>query len=125
MYCRMSSNKSARIFRFAASSAANPTSLNTLSLPWVTCIPLASLPRLAIALGRSVTLPANLDVVLGRLLRFLLERVEYINYILELSDIENTVGIGNMNANFIDTGTNRGHWPKVSRLLSPLHRSQL
>jgi len=49
------------------------------------------LPRLAIALGRSVTLPANLDVVLGRLLRFLLERVEYINHLLELSDIENTV----------------------------------
>jgi len=51
------------------------------------------LPRLAIALGRSVTLPTNLDVVLGRLLRFLLERVEYINRLLELSDIENTVGM--------------------------------
>src|SRR3990170_2955287 len=91
MYCRKSSNKSARTFRFAASSAPNPTSLNTLSLPWVACISLALLPRLAIVPGRSITLPTDLDVLLGRLLRFLLERVEYINYLLELSDIENTV----------------------------------
>src|SRR3989304_2330150 len=98
MYCRKSSNKSARTFRFAASSAANPTSLNTLSLPWVTCIPLASLPRLAIALGRFVTLPANLDVVLGRLLGFLLERKDYIICLLKLIDIENTVGIGKVDA---------------------------
>src|SRR3989338_1640751 len=125
MYCRMSRNKSARTFRFAASSAANPTSLNTLSLPWVTCIPLALLPCLAIALGRFVTLPANLDVVLGRLLRFLLERVEYINHLLELSDIENTVGIGKVDANFVDTGTHRGNGLEVSWLLSPLHRSQI
>jgi hypothetical protein len=44
----------------------------------VSRIPLASWLRLPTVLGRSVTLPANLDVVLGRFLRFLLERVEYI-----------------------------------------------
>ena len=54
---------------------------------------------------RSITLPANLDVVLGRLLRFLLERVEYINCLLELGNIENTIGIVSMNANFLTTRT--------------------
>src|SRR3990172_8347036 len=125
MYCRKSSNKSARTFRFAASSAPNPTSVNTLSLPWVTCLSLALLPRLAIVPGRSITLPANLDVVLGRLLRFLLERVEYINYLLELCDIKDTIGIVNMNADFVNAGTDRGYRLEVRWLLSPLHRSQL
>src|SRR2546425_5633437 len=124
MYSRKSSSKSALTFRFAASSASNPTSSNTLSLPWVTCIPLALWLRLAAALGRSITLPANLDVVLGRFFDFLLERVEYINGLLKLSDIENTIGILSMNPNFVDAGTDRGNRLEVGWLLSPLHRSQ-
>jgi hypothetical protein len=71
----------------------------------VSRIPLASWLRLPTVLGRSITLPANLDVVLGRFLRFLLERVEYINCLLKFGDIENTIGISSMNANFVDAGT--------------------
>jgi hypothetical protein len=120
MYCRKSSSKSALTFRFAASSASNPTSSNTLSLPGVTCVPLASWPCFAMLLDRSITLPANLDVVLGRLLRFLLERVEYINCPLELGDIENTIGIVSMNANFVDAGTDGGNRFEVGRVLFPV-----
>src|SRR5688572_25860909 len=124
MYCRKSSSKSALIFKFAASSASNPTSSNTLSLPRMSCIPLASW-RLATVLRRSITLLANLDVVLGRFLRFLLERVEYINCLLKLSDIENTIRVVSMNANFVDPGTHRGNRLEVGWFLSPLHRAQL
>src|SRR5919106_4873686 len=71
-------------------------------------------------LGCFVTLPANLDVVLGRPLRFLLERVEYINCLLKLGDIENTIGIVNMNANFIDAGTDGENRLEVPLVLVPV-----
>ena len=54
-----------------------------------------------------LTLPANLDVVLHCVLRFLMERVEYINCFLELGNIENTIGIISMNTNFLTTRTHR------------------
>jgi hypothetical protein len=45
-----------------------------------------------------------------------LERVEYIDYLLELGDIENTVGIVSMNANFVGAGTDRGNRLEVGWL---------
>src|SRR5712692_1484308 len=124
MYWRKSSIKSARTFRLAASSAAKPRSSNTLSLPGMICrsLPLLSRPSASL-LDRLIALPANREVVLGRLLCFLGECVEYIDCLLELRDIENPVGIIGLNANFIGTRTNYGHGFEITWILSPLHRS--
>jgi hypothetical protein len=124
IYCRKSSIKSARIFRFAASSAGNPTSSKTLPVPCVTCTFLPSLPLLSIVLGHLITLPAKLDVAFGRLLRLFLERVEYINGLLELCYVKNSVSLPSMNANFINTRTDRRHRSEVAWILSPLDRLQ-
>src|SRR6184192_651482 len=104
---RKSSIKSARIFRLAASAASKPRSSNTLSLPWMICRSLPSLSRRAARLlDRLIALPASREVVLGRLLCFLLECMEYIDGLLKLRDIEHPVGIVGLNANFVGAWTN-------------------
>src|SRR5216684_4188753 len=105
MYHRKSSIKSARTLRLAASSASNPRSSKTLSLPrmtWVLCLWLSGPAR---ALRLFVALPAKGDVVLGCLLGFLLEGIEHIDGLLKLGDREHTVCLVGLKAKFI------GPWP--------------
>src|SRR6266550_3461922 len=105
MYRRKSSIKSARTLRLAASSASNPRSSNTLSLPlmtWMLCLRLLEPVR---AVRFFVALLAKVDIVLGCFLRFLLKGMEHIDGLLKLSDIEHTVRIVGLEAQFI------GPWP--------------
>jgi hypothetical protein len=115
MCSRKSISKSALIFKFAASSASKPTSLNTLSLPRAIFSTLA-------LLGCFVTLLTDLDVSFGCFFGFLLERVEYVNRLLKYNNIEHTIGTMSINPNFVYAGTNPRHRLEVSWLPSPLHR---
>jgi hypothetical protein len=113
MCSRKSISKSALIFKFAASSASKPTSLNTLSLPRAIFSTLA-------LLGCFVTLLTDLDVSFGCFFGFLLERVEYVNRLLKYNNIEHTIGTMSINPNFVYAGTNPRHRLEVSWLPSPV-----
>src|SRR5258706_16363350 len=103
---RKSSIRSARIFRFAASPDANPTSSNTLSLPRTNGIWFGLL--LSPPLDRPEALPPKNDFVSGGFLCFLLERVEYINRLLVLCNIKNPRGAPSVNSDFLDTSPTQG-----------------
>jgi hypothetical protein len=120
MYRRKSNIKSARTLRLAASSATNPRSSNTFSLPrrtWMLCCGLLEPVR---ALRRFVALLAKGDIVLAGLLRFLLEGMEHIDGLLKLSEIEHAVRIIGLETQLIGPWPYDRHRLKVARFVTAL-----
>ena len=76
-------------------------------------------------LRRFVALLAKGDIVLAGLLGFLLEGMEHINGLLKLGDIEHSVRIVGLEAEFVSAWSNYGHRLKIGWLIATLDGTQL
>src|SRR6266850_188813 len=76
-------------------------------------------------LRRFVALLAEGDIVLAGLLGFLLEGMEHINGLPKLGDIEHSVCIVGLEAQFVSAWPNDGHRLKIGWLIPTLDSAQL
>src|SRR5574341_212597 len=126
-FCRFTIS-SARTLRYSASWGEKPRSRNTFPLERVSFTFFTehlSLPARPLIDKRAQSLPGEIEVVFRRLPRSLLKRVQDVDSLGELRDVEHPVFNPGANTDLLHAQSDARHWSPVVRLQPALHAPEL